>query len=145
MLATKATVIADAKEMMELLFDTTALEQEQDELLQETQLVSDMVQQCIQENARIALDQTDYQKRYSTTLTDRFEKAKTRLETVMDELQQLQTKRAEIDAFLKAFKQLPDALTEFFQESWHSLVDFATVYGVDDIRFTFKNGQKIRT
>lgn len=73
---------------MELLFDTTALEQEQDELLQETQLVSDMVQQCIQENARIALDQTDYQKRYST-LTARFEKAKTRLETVMDELQQL--------------------------------------------------------
>lgn len=145
MLTTKATVIADAKEMMELLFDTTALEQEQDELLHETQLVSDMVQQCIQENARIALDQTDYQKRYSTTLTDRFEKAKTRLETVMDELQQLQTKRAEIDAFLKAFEQLSDALTEFSQESWHSLVDFATVYGVDDIRFTFKNGQKIRT
>ena len=143
MLATKATVIADAKEMMGLLFDTTALEQEQDELLQETQLVSDMVQQCIQENARIALDQTDYQKRYST-LTARFEKAKTRLETVMDELQQLQTKRAEIDAFLKAFEQLPDALMEFSPESWHSLVDFATVYGVDDIRFTFKNGQEIR-
>lgn len=62
----------------------------------------------------------------------------------MDELQQLQTKRAEIDAFLKAFEQLPDTLTEFSPENWHSLVDFATVYGVDDIRFTFKNGQEIR-
>lgn len=50
--------------MMSLLFDTTDLEREQEELQQETQVVSDIVQQCIYENAHVALDQAEYQKRY---------------------------------------------------------------------------------
>ena len=58
--------------MMALLFDTTDLEREQEELQQETQVVSDMVQQCIYENAHVALNQTEYQKRYDG-LTERFE------------------------------------------------------------------------
>ena len=47
-------------------------------------------------------------------------------------------------AFLSTFEQMPYALTEFTLESWHSMVDFATVYSIDDIRFTFKNGQEIQ-
>ena len=46
--------------------------------------------------------------------------------------------------FLNAFEQTPDSLTEFSLERWHSMVDFATVYSIDDIRFTFKNGQEIQ-
>lgn len=55
LLATKAAVIANGREMQALLFDTTELEAEQTQLLEETQVVSDMVQQAIQENARTAL------------------------------------------------------------------------------------------
>ena len=73
--------------MMALLFDTTDLEREQEELQQETQMVSDMVQQCIYENAHVALDQTEYQKRYDG-LTERFEKAKARLDAVTAEIHQ---------------------------------------------------------
>ena len=39
---------------------------------------------------------------------------------------------------------MPDELTEFTLESWHGLVDYGTVYAVDDIRFTFKNGQEVK-
>ena len=46
--------------------------------------------------------------------------------------------------FLNAFEQMPDALAEFSLESWHSMVDYATVYSADDIRFTFKNCQEIQ-
>ena len=86
---------------------TTALEAEHDELLQETQVVSDMVQQCIYENAHVALDQAEYQKRYDA-LTQRFDKAKARLEEVTEEISQKQTQRANYEAFLKAFERLPD-------------------------------------
>lgn len=44
-------------------------------------------------------------------------------------------------AFLKAVNKLPDQLT---LETWHGLVDYATVYAEDDIRFTFKNGQEVK-
>ena len=52
--------------------------------------------------------------------------------------------RAEYESFLKTFKQLPDSLEEFSIDSWNSLVEYATVYSADDIRFTFKNGQEIK-
>jgi hypothetical protein len=143
LLATKAAVIANGRAMVEVLFSTAALEAEHDELLQETQVVSDLVQQCIYENAHVAQDQTEYQKRYDA-LTQRFEKAKSRLEAVAEEIHQRQTQRANYEAFLKAFEKLPDQLTEFALETWHSLVDFATVYSENDIRFTFKNGQEVR-
>ena len=44
----------------------------------------------------------------------------------------------------EAFEKMPDQLTEFALETWHSRVDFATVYSENDIRFTFKNGQEVR-
>ena len=59
LLETKDEVVANGYAMIPVLFDTTALEAEHDELLQETQVVSDMVQQCIYENAHVALDQAE--------------------------------------------------------------------------------------
>ena len=143
LLETKDAVIANGREMQALLFDTTELEAEQAQLLEETQVVSDIVQQAIQENARTALNQTEYQKRYDS-LVQRFDRAKTRLEKVTAEIQEKQTSSANMGTFLNAFEQMPDALVEFSLESWHSMVDFATVYNIDDIRFTFKNGQEIQ-
>ena len=106
-------------------------------------MVSDMVQQCIFENAHVALDQTEYQKRYDG-LTARFEQAKARLETVMAEIRSRQSQRADIDAFIKVFECLPQELTEFTIDNWLGLVDYATVYSSDDVRFTFKNGQEVQ-
>ena len=143
LLSTKAAVIANGREMQALLFDTTELEVEQAQLLEETQVVSDMVQQAIQENAHTALNQTEYQKRYDS-LVQRFDRAKTRLEEVTAEIQEKQTASANMGTFLNSFEQMSDALTEFSLESWHSMVDYSTVYSADDIRFTFKNGQEIQ-
>ena len=56
------------------------------------------------------LDQTEYQKRYDG-LTERFEKAKARLDAVTAEIHQMQTQRASIEDFLKAFAAMPDKLT----------------------------------
>lgn len=67
-----------------------------------------------------------------------------RLDAVTDEIHQMQTQRASIEDFLKAFAAMPDELTEFTLESWHGLVDYGTVYAADDIRFTFKNGQEVK-
>lgn len=119
------------------------MEKEQDELLEETQLISEMIQTAIRENATVALDQTEYQKHYDS-LSAKFDKSKAKLEQVMADLQQMQLQRAEYESFLKTFKQLPDSLEEFSIDIWNSLVEYATVYSTDDIRFTFKNGQEIK-
>ena len=112
-------------------------------LLEETQLISEMVQAAIMENSTVALDQTEYQKRYDS-LSAKFDKSKARLEQLMTDLQQMQLQRAEYESFLKTFKQLQDSLEEFSIDSWNSLVEYTTIYSADDIRFTFKNGQEIK-
>ena len=143
LLETKDAVIANGREMQSFLFDTSALEAEQTQLLEETQVVSDMVQQAIRENAHVALDQSEYQKRYES-LVERFERAKTRLEAVAAEIAEKQTASSNMDDFLTDFKQMPETLTEFTLECWNSMVDYATVYSTDDIRFIFKNGQEVQ-
>lgn len=102
-----------------------------------------MVQQCIFENAYVVFDQTKYQKRYDG-LTARFEQVKAQVETVMAEIRSRQSQRADINAFIKVFEILPQDLTEFTIDNWLGLVDYATVYSGDDIRFTFKNGQEVQ-
>lgn len=41
-------------------------------------MVAELIQQCVKENAHVALDQTEYQARYDG-LVGRFEKTKARL------------------------------------------------------------------
>lgn len=89
--------------MMTAILDTSALEKEQDELLEETQLISKMVQAASRENATVALDQAKYQKCYDS-LSTKFDKSKARLKQAMTDLQQMQLQRAEYEPFLKTFK-----------------------------------------
>lgn len=123
-------------------FDTTALATERDELQSELLVVSELLQQCIQENAHVALDQTEYQKRYDG-LTARFNKAKSRLDTVTVTISDKQARQATIETFLDELRRL-DIVTEFQPALWYSLVDFMTVYSKDDLRVTFKDGTEIK-
>lgn len=123
-------------------FDTTALAAERDELQSELLVVSELLQQCIQENAHVALDQTEYQKRYDG-LTERFNKTKSRLDTVTATISDKQARQATIEAFLDELRRL-DVVTEFQPALWYSLVDFMTVYSKDDVRVTFKDGTEIQ-
>lgn len=142
LLETKAEVIANGNEMLGLLFKTDELETERNRLIEEAQVISDAIQQNIAENARIALNQTDYQKRYDD-LTDRYEKLKARVDEISDQIQNTQSRKAAVEDFLKAFEKTPDSLTEFTADAFSSLVDHLTIHSKDDIRVTFRNGQEI--
>ena len=126
----------------DLAFDLGDLIAEQDNLQNELLVVSELMHQCINENAHIALDQADYQKRYNG-LTDRFDKAKTRLEAVTGKISDKQARQATIETFLDELKRL-DGVTEFQHALWYSLADFMTVYSKDDVRVTFKDGTEIK-
>ena len=48
-----------------------------------------------------------------------------------------------IEAFLDTLLQA-DLMEKFDPAIWCGLVDFVIVYGKDDVRITFKDGQEIR-
>ena len=142
LLTDRDDIIGTLKLAKNAAFNTTALATEQDELQSELLVVSELLQQCIQENAHVALDQTEYQKRYDG-LTERFNKAKAQLDTITATISDKLARQATIEAFLDELRRL-DIVTEFQPVLWYSLVDFMTVYSKDEVRITFKDGTEIQ-
>ena len=138
----KETITAALTVSLDAAFDLTDLKAEQVELESEMAVVYDLIEKCIYENAHTVLDQEEYQKRYDG-LTARFDATKTRLEAVEDAIHSTQSRRAKIEAFLEALAKA-ELVGTFDIALWCGLVDFVTVHGKDDVRFTFKNGQEIK-
>lgn len=139
----KEKIVAGFESIKATAFDMSSLIKERDDLQSEALVVSGLMQQCIDENAHVALDQTEYQKRYDG-LSARFENANERLERVTAEIHDKQTRQATIEAFLDKLKRQNGLVTEFTPELWYSLADYVTVYTRDDVRVTFKDGTEIQ-
>ena len=138
----KAAIISPLRNSLDVAFDTSALETEVAELQDEIMVVSDLIEKCIYENAHVALDQTEYQKRYDS-LTARFDTAKARLEEIEAAIADKKSRRAAIEAFLDTLAQA-DLMEKFDPALWCGLVDFVTVYDRNDVRFTFKDGREVK-
>ena len=97
---------------------------------------------CINENARIVQDQTDYQKRYDE-LVSRYDADKVKYDAAEQGIKKRRAKADRLDAFAKAVKAQDTVVTAFDEGLWGTLVDFMTVYSKDDISVTFKDGTEI--
>ena len=139
----KDEIIANFQAIKDTLYDTAVLETERTELQEELNVVAEMVQQCVSENAHKALDQTEYQKRYDG-LVERFDRTKERLESVSHAIVEKQAQREKVEMFLSDLEKQEGLCTEFDESLWISLVDYVTVYNKEDVRFTFKDGTEIR-
>jgi site-specific DNA recombinase len=140
LLADKEEIITAFEQAKAVAFDLSALTAERNELQNELLVVSELMQQSIYENAHVVLDQAEYKKYYSS-LTERFDKKKARLEEVKEVISDKQLRQATIEAFLDELKRL-DGVAEFQPALWYGLADCITVYSKDDVRVAFKNGME---
>ncbi|GHU74336.1 serine recombinase [Clostridia bacterium] len=143
LLSDKTEIIANFRDLQAALFNTAALETEMKGLQGELAVVAELIQKCIEENARVALDQDEYQQRYEG-LVARYDTAKVRLDEVSEQVSNKKARGKAITAFTAELAKQNGLITEFDERLWCSLVDFATVHGEDDIRFTFRNSVEIK-
>ena len=106
-------------------------------------MAEELTRQCVAENAPAALDQTAYRKKYDG-LAERSDRVKLRLSEIGKAITERQAKREKIGRFVSCLERMDGPLTEFHEDDWYSLVDYATVYNREDIRFTFKNGLEMK-
>ncbi|MGB5926606.1 MAG: zinc ribbon domain-containing protein, partial [Cyclobacteriaceae bacterium] len=139
LLEDKDEIIANFESMKDVLYDTGLLETKQTELQNEMEIVTELIQQCITENANVALDQGEYQRRYDG-LVQRFDTTKEDLEKVSGQIKEKVTRRQTLAAFLNELKKQDELLTDFDPLLWHSLVDCVTVLDKENVQITFKNG-----
>ena len=141
MIDQKEQLIAVYEQVLSKSLDTTALESELSELEAEINIAAELIEECIKENAHVALDQAEYQKRYDG-LVARFDKAKARHTEVTDLIAERMARKHQIETYLKDLRSR-ELLTKFRETDWLAMVDYITVHSKKDILVTFKDGTEI--
>lgn len=135
-------IIAGFEEIRDTAFQTEELEAQAAQFNEEMNVTAELIQKCIDENAHVAQDQSEYAKRYDA-LAERFDTVKAQLDGVQAAITQKQAQQKMMENFMAELQSLPETMDYFDEGAWYALVDFITVYGKDDVRFTFKNGMEI--
>ena len=98
------------------------LETEKKRRCDETCVLTEMVQAAVNENARVALDQKEYQNKYDDPTT-RYDSIKAEHDQVTARISALISTRTAVRDFINTLRGLPDKITEFSPESWGILLD----------------------
>ena len=123
-----------------MIFDTSALDKEKIEL-EELNIVAEQVNDCINENARKVQNQDEYEVRY-TSLVNRFNATKVRLDEIKQSIVEKQSKRDEGEDFINELEKR-ELMTEFDKNVWLSMIDYLRVYHDGKIEFTFLDGSQV--
>ena len=126
LLSEKDELAANVQMITATICDTTELEKRQTALREELEVVVELTERCVGENARIALDQDDYADRYNG-LVERYEKTRTELDDVTQAIADKETRKKLMEQFIRTIER-QETITEFDERLWASLVDFVTVY-----------------
>ncbi len=138
----KTKVIEDCHLMIETICDCTELNVEIETLNDELKVVSELVSQCVNENARKKQSQEAYAKKYNG-LVRRYEKAEKRLKIAVAERKERINKEREMQVFIETLNSTPESIESFDEELWITLVEKVEVHHDRHYTVYFKNGQVI--
>lgn len=142
LLTEREELLTNIQTVIVSLCDTAELERKQIELRDELQVVVELTERCVAENARVALDQAEYNERYNG-LVDRYTRTKAEYDAVTGKIGDKESRRRLMEQFAATVAE-QEPITEFDERLWSSLVDCVTIYSKEDIRFTFRDGTVIQ-
>jgi hypothetical protein len=135
-------LIEDCRLAKNVLCDTTAIDTELAELLREIEVITELSRKAIYENARTAVNQTEWTERNNAYL-ERHRKASEQV----DELETVKRARLGkakiIEGFIKDIENRPLAIAEFDEKLWLAVIDQVTVGRDVAMTFRFKNGSEV--
>jgi site-specific DNA recombinase len=135
-------LIEDCRLAREVLCDTTAIDAELAELHREIEVVAELSRKAIYENARNAVNQSEWSER-NTVYLERHRRAT----SSVDELEAAKRERVGrgkiLDGFIRDIEKRPSVLAEFDEQLWLSVIDQVVVGRDGGMKFRVKNGVEI--
>lgn len=125
------------------LCDTISLQEEKRRLESEMVVLVDMVNNCIAENAHIAQDQEEYQKRYDGMVA-RYDAAKTKFDETIAAISAKEAQSAWFTAFVKALRKRDGIIEDFDESLWGFMVEHIIVGRNKKMTATFRDGTEIQ-
>lgn len=137
----KDNILEDCRLMQATLTDCTGIDAEIESLLEEIDVVTELTKRCIAENSQTAQNQEEYAARYNG-FVERYEKAKAQLEQLRATKAAREAQAEAIGAFMFEVQEL-DALTEFDEKLWLTIIDTITIHADRRMTFKFQGGTEI--
>lgn len=134
---------ANAEIIRKTLCVTDDLQEEKGELEEEMAVLVEMTQNIVAENARVAQDQGEYQKRYDGQVK-RYDEAKARYDEVVTAISAKEAQSERLSDFIKVLKAQDGTISEFDGSLWDSMVELITVIRDKKITVTFRDGMEIQ-
>ncbi|MGK0467480.1 recombinase family protein [Clostridium sp.] len=143
LLENKEEILQGYEAIIQALTDTSKLDKERVKLQSEIEVVTELLQKCVEENAHSALDRAEYEERY-TTLADRYENIKKGLDEINDKRLERSAKSESTVAFIKELEQRDVLVSEFDEELWNATIEKVVVRSQQEIIFIFKDGMELK-
>ena len=140
-LDSKDNILEDCRLMQATLTDCAGIDAEIESLLEEIEVVTELTKRCIAENSQTAQNQEEYAARYNG-FVERYEKTKVQLEQLRTTKAAREAQAEAIGAFMFEVQEL-DALTDFDDKLWLTIIDTATVHADGRMTFKFQGGTEI--
>ena len=137
----KAEIMAICEEALLERCDTTTLVAELSSLHAELEVVTELMQRQIGFNARVAMDQAEYQRQYDE-YEARFNEIKGRIATLEGQKEAMTAKRGKITAYLNMLRA-QNRVTEFHEALWYGTVDQVRIRADGTMKFVFMDGPEI--
>ena len=137
----KAEIMAICEETMLERCDTTALAAELSSLHTELEVVTELMQRQIGYNARVAMNQAEYQRQYDE-YEARFDEIKSRIAALEGQKETMTAKRGKIAAYLNMLRS-QDRVTEFHEALWYGTVEQVRIKADGTMKFIFMGGCEV--
>ena len=135
-------LIRDCRVIQAELTNCMEIDREIDTAVQETEVIAGLVQRCVEENSRSALDQEAYLARYNG-LVERYETAGAKLKSLQKKRTARLQKADAIGGFMFALAERDSALEAFTDGLWIDSIDLVTVHSDGSLTFRFQNGGEV--
>lgn len=142
LLAQRDFISDDMQAIIQQLTNTAELDAEKEALQVEMGIVSELIRQVASQNANVALDQAEYNRKYDS-LADRFHKAADRVKEIDVECARRKGQRREIETFRDAILANGQPVKVFSTELWNATIDRMTVNLDGSVKMAFRNGIEI--
>ena len=136
-------LLADLREIQQTYSGTDELSQRLHELDDHLNAEAEMVRELIAQNARVALNQDDYNATYDAAVA-KYEATKAERDKAAADIRRRGIRRREFEWFITELEKLPEAVSEFDDALWGSLVEYVTVGKDKTMVFTLIGGTEMK-
>lgn len=141
-MADKAEVVSRCNKKLEKIGDLGRFDKRIEKLRDELNHISDLVDNCVQENATVSQQQDEYEKRYSA-LEQRYNETLAKLQKINNQKTDLKNQERVYRLFLNSLEKQPTFMKEWSDTPWITLLEEAVVHKGKKITFRFKDGTEI--